>query len=969
MHILKYITKFIFIILLLTIFAGVVALQTPWAKNKIAAEIEKQLDTKISNLSGFLPFSPYIGTLELKDSLGIWLEAENVSIKWGMDFFPLSFQISSLNAEKLNFLRMPEESGNSSSDSIIPEIRINKITLPHIKIDKAITGQDLIFTMEGRLHISEEKFLGTLQISIPEISQFYTALRGKLEAEIKLSGTLSAPQAKINASLKDENKILKLATLLQVNNDLLEFTDINAETTGLNITGTLAYNTETELSDGRLNINANNLAGLSPFLTSDIGGTGEALINLKNIDGKQSFDAQGKLQGLVYADTSVESLIFNLNASDLFAMAGLNADIQVANIKNAETIIENLTINAKGSSKNTDLVIAAKAIGTMPWEARIHARLESTLADWKFHVDKLQGNVDGNKIAIITPAIIAKTDDKFSMQNMRLKIAEGSLRAEGFYSQQNVNLKITPSNLPLVVLTNNQFNGKLNGNINVTGIAATPKAAFDLRVTGLAANLGKEGGFTLNLKGALEPDTLSLNATIADIQGKSYADLKIPAQFSLSPFNIALPPDGNISGTLNINSKINQFITLFLPADHKLSGNANGIFNIGGKLNKPLVTGKISLKNAQYENLSTGTILKNMQVQLEAKQERIEIINGTAQAGKGRVNLSGYIGLGAGHPISIQAFFKEAQIVNMREATGTVNGKVQVSGDITSPLIAGNLAIGPMEIRLPEGSEVNVPQVKIRNPKILPKQVWEKEQEQKSRPANVKLNLKIEIPARVFVRGRGLDTEIRGAVTIKGTMAEPEIEGKFQSLYGTYVLLDRELKITEGTLTFRGAMPPSPYLVLLAETTTKELSTGVRIEGSIHSPELTLTSTPQRPEDEIMAHLLFGRSLASITPLQGIQLAQAIQKLRGKGGGVDFLGKARNLLGIQRLSVGETDSGKFGVEAGKYITDKIYIGVEGGAEPEAGKVKAEIEVSPRFSVETETGGRSSGARFNWKRDY
>ena len=118
-----------------------------------------------------------------------------------------------------------------------------------------------------------------------------------------------------------------------------------------------------------------------------------------------------------------------------------------------------------------------------------------------------------------------------------------------------------------------------------------------------------------------------------------------------------------------------------------------------------------------------------------------------------------------------------------------------------------------------------------------------------------------------------------------------------------------------------------------------------------------------------MAHLLFGRELKSITPFQGIQLAQAIQTLRGAGGGgLDFLGRTRNLLGVDRLDIGETETGEFSVGAGKYISEKIYIGVE-GADPEAASVKAEIEVSPRFSVETETGGRSSGVRFNWKRDY
>ena len=304
--------------------------------------------------------------------------------------------------------------------------------------------------------------------------------------------------------------------------------------------------------------------------------------------------------------------------------------------------------------------------------------------------------------------------------------------------------------------------------------------------------------------------------------------------------------------------------------------------------------------------------------------------------------------------------------------TGQVNGGLNLTGPLAEPLLAGTLVLGPMDIRLPGGA-VDVEEVDIRNPSALPKQPWQGDE---ADPATqfagdaLKLDVTINAPSRVFVRGRGVETEMRGEVTITGNAERPAIDGKLRTVRGTYTLLDRQLDISEGVLTFQGDMPPSPYVNVLAETSTDEFTAGVKLEGSVSNPQLTLTSTPSRPQDEIMAQLLFGRDLSSITPFQGVQLVQALRSLNGSESSFDLLGETRDLLGVDRLNVGEMgENDAIGVEAGKYVTDKVYIGVAGGADAEAGKVKAEIELSPRFSVETETGGRASGARLNWKRDY
>jgi translocation and assembly module TamB len=285
-------------------------------------------------------------------------------------------------------------------------------------------------------------------------------------------------------------------------------------------------------------------------------------------------------------------------------------------------------------------------------------------------------------------------------------------------------------------------------------------------------------------------------------------------------------------------------------------------------------------------------------------------------------------------------------------------------------MVSGEVILGPMEIQIPEQSEVSFTNVRVNNPEVLPKQKWQRNKKQTEvEDTIVKLDIKVSAPSQVFVRGRGLDTEMRGNLHITGTSGTPHINGQLRTMRGIFNFLDRELAIVEGIMDFRGRIPPSPYLNIEASATTNEITAGIRLTGPVNMPTLKLTSTPNLPEDEILAHLLFGRELRGITPMQGAQLLQALNSLRGGGQGFDPVGDIRKAIGVDRLNIDANETGDVTVGTGKYITDKIYLGVEGGAGENSGKIKAEIEATRSITIEAESGANSNGTRINWKHDY
>jgi translocation and assembly module TamB len=115
-----------------------------------------------------------------------------------------------------------------------------------------------------------------------------------------------------------------------------------------------------------------------------------------------------------------------------------------------------------------------------------------------------------------------------------------------------------------------------------------------------------------------------------------------------------------------------------------------------------------------------------------------------------------------------------------------------------------------------------------------------------------------------------------------------------------------------------------PIIRLVAQTTTRTgLNTSIILEGEVTEPKLSVSSIPELPEDEVLAQLLFGRNLSSVTPLQAIQLASAIATLAGRGGGGIVEG-FRDRLGLDNFDVTTDDQGNAAVQAGIYLTDQIY---------------------------------------------
>jgi translocation and assembly module TamB len=234
------------------------------------------------------------------------------------------------------------------------------------------------------------------------------------------------------------------------------------------------------------------------------------------------------------------------------------------------------------------------------------------------------------------------------------------------------------------------------------------------------------------------------------------------------------------------------------------------------------------------------------------------------------------------------------------------------------------------------------------------------------KPLIIGLNVAVQAPDQILVQGRGLDARMHGDLQISGTTDSPLVSGGFDLERGTFSLATGRLNFTEGRVSFNGAglrNKIDPTLDFTAQTTIADTTATMHITGLADAPVFDFSSNPAKPQDEIMALLLFGAPTQQLTPLQLAQVGAALASMSGVGGSnsLNPLVKIQKSLGLDRLSIGSgttnpqtgQDTGA-SIEAGRYVSKRVYIEAK---QTTAGtsQLEADVDLTKHLRLQTRLG--------------
>lgn len=464
------------------------------------------------------------------------------------------------------------------------------------------------------------------------------------------------------------------------------------------------------------------------------------------------------------------------------------------------------------------------------------------------------------------------------------------------------------------------------------------------------ANLG-DGGWQVSAKGTGPGGAnLAASGTVAADGGR--ADLKLTGRAPLGLANDAIKPA-------------------------RLSGLTAYDLRLSGPFALASLSGTMRAEDARVSLPAFALALDPLRGSVSLSGGRATLdLSATAVSG-GRIIARGPVALAAPNTADLTIRLDALRLTDPKLYDLTADGRLTLKGPLTGgAMIGGRVTLSEVELQVPEtgvGVDANLEgltHVGDRAPVRATRARAGLDSAQAgggvgSGPV-FGLDLTVRAPRAVFVRGRGLDAELGGVITLAGSTAEVRPQGGFSLIRGRLDLLGNRLTLTEGQVTMQGSL--DPWLYLLAETQAEDVTVRIGVEGLASDPKVTFASSPALPEDEILARLVFGRGLDEISPFQALKLASAVATLSGRGG-AGTIGRLRQGFGLDDLDVTTDEEGTFEARAGVYLSDRVYTDVTVGADGTA-EINLNLDISRSITAKgSVSSDGNTGIGLFFEKDY
>ncbi|MCX5497388.1 translocation/assembly module TamB domain-containing protein [Kaistia dalseonensis] len=714
--------------------------------------------------------------------------------------------------------------------------------------------------------------------------------------------------------------------------------------------------------DGRFTVAAGNLADLSALILTDIRGRLDTTIVLDAVNGVQRVAVNGRAQDIVFAGNRLDRADIDARVVNPAGVPRIDGKVTLAGVTAGDQRIENAVITAKSAGTATDVTLDTALLG-----ASINARANIAPAgsDMRIRLDQFRAAKGPTTITLSSPANLTLSGSSVAIDRLALTTSgNGNVTVSGRAGQTldlTVDIRALPLALASLAAPTLDLRGTLSGNARLSGPATAPNGTYQLNIAKLSnaaiANQGA-GPFDIAANGTLGGGQVRVDATI---NGPRLEGLTVRGSVPIAAGTM----DVRIAGAIDLAIANTALAT----SGSTVRGKATIDATLRGTAAAPAVSGTVRVAGATFIDSVNGVTLTNIQAVLTGTDRAIQVTTLTAQTpNAGQISGSGNIALdpARGFPASIQINMQRATLLSSDLVRLIADGRLTIDGPVTTrPKIAGRIDVRNLDIniadKLPGGLDpLTVRHVNTRGAQQSAQAGLRAASQARAKagargratPAFVAdLDLAIAAANGVFVRGMGIDAEFGGELTVRGTTAAPVTLGGFELRRGRFDVLGRRLDFTEGRVAFEGNTDPA--LNFTATTTSNEVTANIIVSGRASAPEVSFSSSPTLPEDEVLSRILFGRSVSTLNTSQALQVAQAIAQFSGGGPGV--LDSVRRSLGVDSLDV--DTSGNVGI--GKRLNDRIYIGAKQGPTAASGKVTVDVDVTRNIRLQGAAGADGS----------
>ncbi|MBQ2516328.1 MAG: translocation/assembly module TamB [Desulfovibrio sp.] len=576
--------------------------------------------------------------------------------------------------------------------------------------------------------------------------------------------------------------------------------------------------------------------------------------------------------------------------------------------------------------------------------------------------------------------------------DLQAKMDNGALNAQGRLSRVEMAAyrKLVPA-LP---------EGGIEADFSLKGPLEAPEGGLNLKVSKLKVPEVPFGPMDFVLKALIGRDGAGQRvlanleipkSTLALFGGKeSTIQVRVPLK-SQGQGQPPLPDEtGRLDGKVQYRGTLDKLWALADQADRRLAGRLGLDAQIAGSMEDPKVSGKVTLDSCTFSDVATGLEVRDIKLAATLANTAKELLDNKVafdfsctDGRSGRVAFKGSSDL-QGKSLDVKGTIRDFAPLRRQDLKAVLSGELAVAGPATSPRVTGNVRVDKGQFDLEQLSVVGgvdeLPLEEGPKDRLVANLGKQKASEAEAKKAQAakggasasgpgSLDIHFTMPPRFFVYGYGLDTSWRADLRIRGPLTQPGITGEVRSERGKLDFLNRKFTMAKGQVLFNGGL--DPLLDIQLKNEVADIEAFVNVQGTPDKIDFSLTSNPDMPQEEIIARILFGKSSSELTQFELLQLGATVARMAAfqkTGGGMTAM--AKKTVGLDVLNVNQAEGGGATLEMGKYLTDKLYVGVE-KATGEKAQTSAiiQLELGPRTSATVKTGGSNTSVGFKWKYDY
>jgi len=549
----------------------------------------------------------------------------------------------------------------------------------------------------------------------------------------------------------------------------------------------------------------------------------------------------------------------------------------------------------------------------------------------------VQGEFGGRRIRMPRRAVLTRLEDGgWRLARSQIGFGRGQALAEGRFGGGSTVFEFDLANMPLslvdVAVSDMGLGGTISGKLALSKLGEAPvTGSARVKVDGLTRSglILTSRPLDLALVADLEPSRMAARAVLNDggtRLGRVQARITdLPASGTL----VERLQAGSLVAQLRYEGAADALWRLAAIDTFDLTGPVSIAADATGTLAQPRVRGSLSSDDLRVQSALSGTDLRNGSARGTFEGSRLRLTrfsatasNGGSVSGSGTVDLAG-IDAGRGPQLDLRAAAKNARLLNANGLSATVTGPLRIVSNGIGGTIAGRLEVDRASWQLGTAADdLRLPDIATREANLPADSA-----PLAARYVPWRYLIDARARSRIDVDGMGLDSEWAADIILRGTTADPRMGGEARVVRGGYSFAGTRFELTKGRIDFDENVPIDPQLDIEAETRKDGLDVTARVTGNALTPQISFTSDPALPEEEILSRLLFGSSITSLSATDALQLGTAVASLQG-GSGIDPINKLRSAIGLDRLRIIGADPALgrgTGVALGKNLGRKFYV--------------------------------------------